>query len=94
MFTMIERRHTGMRVNVRNGGKVSDTFVITKSVVLLLLALGLGSSRLEFPDRAHWSNGINVVGCAGQANGCLTSCGDLPQLAHTLRLAYFFILLL
>ena len=30
--TMIESLHTGMMVNVRNGGEVSDTFAITNSV--------------------------------------------------------------
>ena len=30
--TMIESRHTGMMVNVRNGGEVSDTFAITNGV--------------------------------------------------------------
>ena len=30
--TMIESRHTGMMVNVRNGGEVSDTFTITNGV--------------------------------------------------------------
>ena len=29
---MIERLHTGMMVNVRNGGEVSDTFSITNGV--------------------------------------------------------------
>ena len=29
---MIERLHTGMMVNVRNGGEVSDTFAITNGV--------------------------------------------------------------
>ena len=29
---MIESLHTGMIVNVRNGGKVSDTFAITNGV--------------------------------------------------------------
>ena len=30
--TMIESLHTGMMVNVRNGGEVSDTFAITNGV--------------------------------------------------------------
>ena len=31
--TMIESLHTGMMVNVRNGGEVSDTFAITNGLI-------------------------------------------------------------
>ena len=32
LTTMIESQHTGMMVNVKNGGEVSDTFAITNGV--------------------------------------------------------------
>ena len=75
-------------------------------LLLLLFALGHGSSQSRFSSSRqlnsridstgllHRSDGINVVGWAGQAKRCLTSCVVLPQSAQTSRLASFFILLL
>ena len=63
--TMIERLHTGMMVNVRNGGEVSDTFAITyfydkQGCVLDPTVFSICLSAILQQDFRHMGDGVYI----------------------------------